>query len=105
MFMLAACYMLMLFVGWDLAGSGGDFNLDQGGPPAALLSVPARPPPRPARLPSAALTQPQMCSLCARLCLGAGWGSTWVKMAASWLCAALYTWSLVAHRVLSGREF
>lgn len=63
MFMLAACYMLMLFVGWDLAGSGGDFNLDQ------------------------------------------GWGSTWVKMAASWLCAALYTWSLVAHRVLSGREF
>jgi hypothetical protein len=29
-----------------------------------------------------------------------GWGSTWAKVAASWACAALYAWSLVAHRAL-----
>ncbi|GAB4821842.1 hypothetical protein N2152v2_008888 [Parachlorella kessleri] len=34
-----------------------------------------------------------------------GWGSTWVKIVASWLCAALYLWSMVAHRVLQGRSF
>lgn len=34
-----------------------------------------------------------------------GWGSVWAKMAASWACAALYTWSLVAHKCLPGREF
>jgi hypothetical protein len=27
---LAACYMLLLFVGWELSGSEGDFNIDQG---------------------------------------------------------------------------
>jgi hypothetical protein len=37
--------------------------------------------------------------------LDKGWGSVWAKVAASWVCAALYTWSLVAPRVLSGREF
>lgn len=63
MYFLASCYMLLLLVGWDLSGSGGDFNIDQ------------------------------------------GWGSTWVKMAASWLCALLYCWSLIAHRVLRDREF
>jgi hypothetical protein len=54
---------MMLFVGWDLAGSDGEFSLD------------------------------------------AGWASTWVKVAAAWLCALLYLWSLVEHRVLSGRQF
>jgi len=37
--------------------------------------------------------------------LDKGWGSVWPKAAASWVCALLYTWSLVAHRVLSGRQF
>lgn len=37
--------------------------------------------------------------------LDQGWGSVWAKMAASWVCAALYTWTLVAPRVLAGREF
>ena len=37
--------------------------------------------------------------------LDQGWGSVWAKMAASWFCAALYTWTLVAPRVLAGREF
>ena len=37
--------------------------------------------------------------------LDRGWGSVWAKMAASWLCAALYLWSLIAHKVLSGRDF
>ena len=39
------------------------------------------------------------------LAIDQGWGSTWVKIAASWLCALLYTWSLVAHRLLRGRQF
>jgi hypothetical protein len=34
-----------------------------------------------------------------------GWGSVYAKMAASWLCAILYTWSLVAHKVLTSRTF
>lgn len=35
-----------------------------------------------------------------------GMGSTWAKMSASWLCAALYLWSLVAHQLLQRwREF
>ena len=34
-----------------------------------------------------------------------GWGSTWVKIVASWLCAMLYLWSMVAHRVVQGRSF
>ena len=34
-----------------------------------------------------------------------GWGSVWAKVIASWLCAVLYTWSLIAHRVLKNREF
>jgi len=34
-----------------------------------------------------------------------GWGSTWAKMAASWVCAILYTWSLIAHKVLTSRNF
>ena len=37
--------------------------------------------------------------------LDKGWGSVWAKMAASWVCAAMYCWSLVAHRVLSHRDF
>ena len=37
--------------------------------------------------------------------IDSGWGSFWTKLAASWLCAAMYTWSLVAHRVLSSRQF
>ena len=34
-----------------------------------------------------------------------GWGSAWVKVVASWLCALLYIWTLVAHKVLSNRSF
>jgi hypothetical protein len=34
-----------------------------------------------------------------------GWASVWAKAGASWACAGLYTWSLVAHRVLPGRQF
>ena len=34
-----------------------------------------------------------------------GWGSVWAKMAASWLCAVLYTWSLIAHKILTSRTF
>lgn len=34
-----------------------------------------------------------------------GWASVWVKAAASWVCALLYTWSLVAHRLLAWRQF
>ena len=37
--------------------------------------------------------------------IDSGWGSFWTKLAASWLCAGMYTWSLVAHRVLSSRQF
>ena len=39
------------------------------------------------------------------LTVDSGWGSTWVKVAAAWACALLYAWSLIAHRVLSGRDF
>jgi hypothetical protein len=34
-----------------------------------------------------------------------GWGSVWAKITGSWVSAALYMWSLVAHRVLKNREF
>jgi hypothetical protein len=34
-----------------------------------------------------------------------GWGSVWAKVAASWICAILYTWSLIAHKVLTSRSF
>ena len=37
--------------------------------------------------------------------LDAGWASTWVKIAAAWLCGLLYVWSLIAHRVLKNRQF
>jgi len=37
--------------------------------------------------------------------LDKGWGSVWAKIAASWICALMYVWSLVAHRVLTGRQF
>ena len=37
--------------------------------------------------------------------LDTGWGSTWVKIIAAWLCGLMYTWSLIAHRVLSNRQF
>ena len=37
--------------------------------------------------------------------IDSGWGSTWVKIVAAWLCAGLYTWSLVAHKVLRNRDF
>jgi hypothetical protein len=36
---------------------------------------------------------------------GDSWVSPWVKMASQWLCAALYTWSLLAHHVLRGRSW
>lgn len=39
------------------------------------------------------------------LSLDRGWGSTWVKIIAAWLCVALYTWSLIAHWVLKNRSF
>jgi hypothetical protein len=29
----------------------------------------------------------------------------WVKIISSWLCAALYTWTLVAPAILSDRDF
>ncbi|KXZ53768.1 hypothetical protein GPECTOR_6g686 [Gonium pectorale] len=34
-----------------------------------------------------------------------GWASTWVKMASSWACAALYGWTVIAPAVLRGRDF
>ncbi|KAG2434310.1 hypothetical protein HYH02_012332 [Chlamydomonas schloesseri] len=33
------------------------------------------------------------------------WGSTWVKVASSWACAALYGWTVVAPAVLKNRDF
>lgn len=45
LFALAACYMAVLFVGWDLSGADStQYQIDR------------------------------------------GWGSTWVKIAAAWLC-------------------
>ena len=35
-----------------------------------------------------------------QLTIDKGIGSTWAKMGASWLCALLYMWTLLAHRVL-----
>ncbi|PRW59950.1 putative serine incorporator [Chlorella sorokiniana] len=63
MFMLASCYMAMLFVGWDLEGQQGQNSMDR------------------------------------------GWGSTWTKIIAAWLCCGLYAWTLIAHRVLKNRSF
>lgn len=37
--------------------------------------------------------------------LNANAASMWVKIISSWLCLALYTWSLVAPIVLPDREF
>lgn len=37
--------------------------------------------------------------------LDKGWFSVWVKIVASWICAGLYTWSLIAHRILTDRIF
>lgn len=37
--------------------------------------------------------------------LDKGWGSVWAKIVASWVCALLYGWSLIAHKVLPEREF
>ena len=34
-----------------------------------------------------------------------GWGSTWVKIVASWVCALMYTWSLIAHHMFNDRVF
>ncbi len=34
-----------------------------------------------------------------------GWFSVWVKMASSWLSAALYVWTLVAPAILRNRNF
>jgi serine incorporator 1/3 len=34
-----------------------------------------------------------------------GWASTWAKVAASWVTAILYTWSLIAHKILTSRRF
>ncbi len=35
-----------------------------------------------------------------QLTMDRGIASTWAKMGASWLCALLYMWALVAHRIL-----
>lgn len=37
--------------------------------------------------------------------LNANAASMWVKIVSSWLCLALYTWSLIAPIVLPDREF
>ena len=110
MFALASCYVAMLLVGWDLAGGQGEYSMDRGwgrwvgewagarscwlvalrlaAARAAACAADARCP----------LPTPRRPSSPARR-------STWVKIAAAWLCCALYTWTLVAHRVLRNRNF
>lgn len=39
------------------------------------------------------------------LSMDKGWGSVWAKISASWVCALLYIWSLIAHKVLRDRSF
>lgn len=118
-FALASCYTAMLLVGWDLAGGQQEYTMDRGwgrcaraqccgegrlcgGRGAAqaaggggvlasrerhvLLAH------EPARLPRSPHRTALHCSV-------------WVKIIAAWLCCALYTWSLVAHRVLKNRQF
>jgi hypothetical protein len=33
------------------------------------------------------------------------WPTVWVKISSSWVCLAIYTWTLVAPLVLSNRDF
>lgn len=33
------------------------------------------------------------------------WPSVWVKISSSWICVALYVWTLVAPLVLVNRDF
>ncbi|CAL8341026.1 unnamed protein product [Lota lota] len=33
------------------------------------------------------------------------WPTVWVKISSSWVCLALYTWTLVAPVLLSNRDF
>ena len=33
------------------------------------------------------------------------WPAVWVKMCSSWICMALYVWTLVAPLVLVNRDF
>lgn len=33
------------------------------------------------------------------------WPSVWVKISSSWICIALYVWTLVAPLVLVNRDF
>lgn len=35
----------------------------------------------------------------------AGLAPVWIKIVSSWVCAALYTWTLIAPAVLPDREF
>jgi serine incorporator 1/3 len=37
--------------------------------------------------------------------VGRTYWASWIKIASSWVCYAIYTWSLVAPAVLSGRDF
>lgn len=34
-----------------------------------------------------------------------GWASTWVKIVSSWVCALLYSWTVIAPAVLKNRDF
>jgi hypothetical protein len=37
--------------------------------------------------------------------LDRGWASTWVKIVSSWVCALLYTWTVIAPALLKDRDF
>jgi len=37
--------------------------------------------------------------------LNSNWASVWVKMATSWVCVALYVWTLIGPVVLPDRDF
>jgi hypothetical protein len=37
--------------------------------------------------------------------LNANMAAVWVKMASSWLCVALYIWTLIAPVILTNRDF
>ncbi|GIL85121.1 hypothetical protein Vretifemale_13749 [Volvox reticuliferus] len=37
--------------------------------------------------------------------IGKGWASTWVKIVSSWVCALLYSWTVIAPAILKDRDF
>lgn len=50
-----------------------------------------------------------VCSLCSPdsnyEAMTSKWPSVWVKISSSWICIALYVWTLVAPLVLVNRDF